>query len=152
LGIAVRDILLTVIAFNFTNVIVAWPVGALSDQVGRRGLIAVAWSIYAVTYLGLALASPGVPSGRPVGALRRVVRRERRGRQGAGCRCRAAGAARDRVRDPQHGHGLVLPPASILAGLLWDGVGPHAPFWFGAACAAAAVVLLGFIHRRSSAG
>ena len=50
-----------VIAFNFTNVIVAWPVGALSDRVGRRGLIAVAWSIYAVTYLGLALASPGFP-------------------------------------------------------------------------------------------
>ena len=48
--------------------------------------------------------------------------------------------------------GLVLLPALILEGLLWDGVGPHAPFWFGAACAAAAVVLLGFIHRRSSAG
>jgi predicted MFS family arabinose efflux permease len=46
--------------------------------------------------------------------------------------------------------GLVLLPASILAGLLWDGVGPHAPFWFGAGCAAAAVVLLGFIHRRSN--
>jgi MFS family permease len=61
LGIAVRDILLMVIAFNFTNVIVAWPVGALSDRVGRRGLIAVAWSIYAVTYLGLAIAAPGFP-------------------------------------------------------------------------------------------
>ena len=48
--------------------------------------------------------------------------------------------------------GLVLLPASILAGLLWDGVGSHAPFLFGAGCAAAAVVLLGFIHRRSSAG
>ena len=48
--------------------------------------------------------------------------------------------------------GLVLLPASILAGLLWDGVGPHAPFWFGAGCAAAAVVLLGFINRRSRAG
>ena len=48
--------------------------------------------------------------------------------------------------------GLVLLPASILAGLLWGGVGPHAPFWFGAGCAAAAVVLLGFINRRSRAG
>jgi len=41
---------------------------------------------------------------------------------------------------------------ALLAGLLWDGVGPHAPFWFGAGCAAAAVVLLGFINRRSRAG
>jgi hypothetical protein len=48
--------------------------------------------------------------------------------------------------------GLVLLPASIVAGLLWDGVGPHAPFWFGAACAGAAVMLLGFIHQRSNAG
>ena len=48
--------------------------------------------------------------------------------------------------------GLVLLPASILAGLLWDGVGSHAPFWFGAGCAAAAVMLLGFIHQRSNAG
>ena len=46
--------------------------------------------------------------------------------------------------------GLVLLPASILAGLLWDGVWPQAPFGFGAGCAAAAVVLLGFIHRRSN--
>ena len=48
--------------------------------------------------------------------------------------------------------GLVFLPASIIAGLLWDGVGPHATFWFGAACAAAAVMLFGFIHRRSNAG
>jgi len=67
LGIAVRDILLMVIAFNFTNVIVAWPVGALSDPVGRRGLIAVAWSIYAVTTLASRSrprASPSSSCGR----------------------------------------------------------------------------------------
>ncbi len=79
LGVAVRDILLVVIAFNFTNVIVAWPVGALNMVTG-----------------------------------------------------------------------LVFLPASILAGLLWDRVGPQAPFWFGAGCGAAAVVLLGFIQRRSN--
>ena len=38
--------------------------------------------------------------------------------------------------------GFALLPASILAGLLWDGVGPASPFWFGAACAAASTLLL----------
>ena len=147
-----RDILLMVIAFNFTNVIVAWPVGALSDRVGRRGLIAVAWSICAVTCLGLALASPGFPI---------VVLWALYGVSYGVCDAVGTALVADVVPPAQRATGygilnmatgLVLLPASILAGLLWDGVGPHAPFWFGAACAAAAVVLLGLIHRRSSAG
>jgi MFS family permease len=151
LGIAVRDILLMVIAFNFTNVIVAWPVGALSDRVGRRGLIAVAWSIYAVTYLGLALASPGFPI-VVLWALYGVYY----GVSDAVGKALVADVVPRAQRATGYGilnmvTGLVLLPASILAGLLWDGVGPHAPFWFGAGCAAAAVVLLGFIHRRSNA-
>ena len=152
LGIAVRDILLMVIAFNFTNVIVAWPVGALSDRVGRRGLIAVAWSIYAVTYLGLALASPGFPV-VILWALYGVYY----GVSDAVGKALVADVVPPAQRATGYGilnmvTGLVLLPASILAGLLWDGVGPHAPFWFGAGCAAAAVVLLGFIHRRSNDG
>jgi MFS family permease len=150
LGVAVRDILLMVIAFNFTNVVVAWPVGALSDLVGRRGLIAVAWSIYAVTYLGLALASPGFPI-VILWALYGVYY----GVSDAVGKALVADVVPPAQRATGYGilnmvTGLVLLPASILAGLLWDGVGPHAPFWFGAGCAAAAVVLLGFIHRRSS--
>src|SRR5665811_1667869 len=152
LGIAVRDILLMVIAFNFTNVIVAWPVGALSDQVGRRGLIAVAWSIYAVTYLGLAIAAPGFPI-VVLWALYRVYY----GVSDAVGKALVADVVPSAQRATGYGilnmvTGLVLLPASILAGLLWDGVGPHAPFWFGAGCAAAAVVLLGFINRRPRAG
>jgi hypothetical protein len=29
-----------------------------------------------------------------------------------------------------------------VAGILWSAIAPPAPFWFGAACSAAAVVLL----------
>jgi len=150
LGVAVRDILLMVIAFNFTNVVVAWPVGALSDRVGRRGLIAVAWSIYAVTYLGLALASPGFPV-VILWALYGVYY----GVSDAVGKALVADVVPPAQRATGYGilnmvTGLVLLPASIFAGLLWDGVGPHAPFWFGAGCAAAAVVLLAFIHRRSN--
>lgn len=38
--------------------------------------------------------------------------------------------------------GAALLPASLVAGGLWDRVGPQAPFVFGAALAALAVVLL----------
>ena len=47
--------------------------------------------------------------------------------------------------------GLLLLPASIAAGLLWDAADPAAPFRFGAACAgAAALLVLGFVRPRSS--
>ena len=42
-----RDLLLIVIAFNVVDAIVAWPIGALSDRIGRRRLIAIAWALYA---------------------------------------------------------------------------------------------------------
>ena len=122
-----RDILLMVIAFNFTNVIVAWPVGALSDRVGRRGLIAVAWSIYAVTYLGLAIAAPGFPI-VVLWALYGVYY----GVSDAVGKALVADVVPPAQRATGYGilnmvTGLVLLPASILAGLLWDGVGPRMP-------------------------
>ncbi|MGZ6273433.1 MAG: MFS transporter, partial [Candidatus Limnocylindrales bacterium] len=57
LGLSLLALLLTIVAFNATNAIVAWPAGALSDRVGRRGLIAAAWLIYAVCYAGFAIAT-----------------------------------------------------------------------------------------------
>ena len=42
--------------------------------------------------------------------------------------------------------GLAILPASVVAGVLWDGVGQAAPFWFGAACAAAGLGLLAFVR------
>ncbi|MGA3058374.1 MAG: MFS transporter, partial [Candidatus Limnocylindrales bacterium] len=40
LGLTLLALLLAIVAFNATNAIVAWPAGALSDRIGRRGLIA----------------------------------------------------------------------------------------------------------------
>jgi predicted MFS family arabinose efflux permease len=37
--------------------------------------------------------------------------------------------------------GLAILPASIMAGLLWDHIGPAAPFWFGAAMSTLAMTI-----------
>jgi MFS family permease len=47
--------------------------------------------------------------------------------------------------------GLALLPASVIAGLLWDGVGQAAPFWFGAACALAGLAVLGLVRPAARA-
>jgi predicted MFS family arabinose efflux permease len=36
---------------------------------------------------------------------------------------------------------LAILPASVVAGALWDRIGPAAPFWFGAAMSASAMLL-----------
>jgi predicted MFS family arabinose efflux permease len=146
LGVAVRDLLLIVIAFNIVDALVAWPIGALSDRIGRRRLIAVAWSLYALTYVGLALAGSAdavLPLWLLYGAYYGV-------NEAVG-RALVADLALPDLRATAYGIfnaviGLAILPASIVAGLLWDRVGQSAPFWFGAACAIGGLVLLVFVR------
>jgi MFS family permease len=154
LGVAVRDLLLIVIAFNIVDALVAWPIGALSDRIGRRRLIAVAWSLYALTYVGLALAGSAdavLPLWLLYGAYYGV-------NEAVG-RALVADLALPDLRATAYGIfnaviGLAILPASIVAGLLWDRVGQSAPFWFGAACAIGGLVLLVFVRpaRRTATG
>jgi hypothetical protein len=151
LGVAVRDLLVIVVAFNVVDAVIAWPVGALSDRIGRRRLLAVGWGLYAATYAGFALAGGAgavLPLWLLYGAYYGV-------NEGVG-RALVADLAPPALRATAFGitnavTGLAILPASIVAGLLWDAVDPAAPFWFGAACAAGGVALLAFVRpvRRS---
>jgi len=146
LGVAVRDLLLMIAAFNATNSLVSFPAGALSDHLGRRAPIALAWTIYAVAYAGFALASSAVWA---VGLW--ILYGAYYGINEAVGRALIADVTPSRLRGT--GYGIVnagvafaILPASLVAGLLWDAIGPPAPFWFGAACALGAVVVLAFVR------
>jgi hypothetical protein len=142
LGLTLLALLLTIVAFNATNAIVAWPAGALSDRIGRRGLIALAWLIYAVCYAGFAVATSAiwvVPLWVAYGTYYALS-------EGVG-KALVADLAPTELRATAFGilnavQGTMILPASVIAGILWSAIAPPAPFWFGAACAAAAVVLL----------
>jgi MFS family permease len=142
LGMTLLALLLTIVAFNATNAIVAWPAGALSDRIGRRGLIASAWLIYGVCYAGFALATDAiwvVPLWIAYGTYYALS-------EGVGKALVADLAPKD-LRATAFGilnacQGLMILPASVIAGVLWSLIAPPAPFWFGAACAATATVLL----------
>jgi MFS family permease len=153
LGLAVRDLLFLIIAFNVINAIVAWPAGALSDRIGRRGLLASGWAIYAIAYAGFAI----VGSVTLVGPLWLLYGAYYGVNESVG-RALVADLAPDDRRATAFGIstavvGVMLLPASLVAGVLWDGIGPSAPFWFGAGCAAAATaVLLFFVHPPGERG
>ena len=152
LGVTVRDLLLMVVLFNVVDALIALPAGALSDVIGRSRLLLVAWGVYAATYAGFALAgsSVAVPVlwvlyGVYYGILEAVGRAFIADLAPVEARATAFGIYNMAI-------GLALLPASIVAGLLWDNVSQSATFWFGAACAAAAAVVLGIFVRRPRGG
>lgn len=143
LEFSVVEILLLLLAFNLVYALAALPAGIISDRLGRKGVIVVGWSIYALAYLGFALASAawqvwllfavyGLYYGVAEGVTRALV-------------CDLVPAAK---RGTAYGWyhtavGLSLLPASVIAGWLWFAFGPAAPFYFGAGMAAMALV--GFV-------
>ena len=116
--------------------------GVLSDRLGRRPLIVVGWAVYALTYLGFALAEApwqawalflvyglyfGATEGAEKALVADLVPTHRRGT--------AFGWFNAAL-------GVGALPASVLFGLVWERVGPAQAFLMGAAFAAAATVLL----------
>ncbi len=145
IGLSPVHILLMLIPLNLVYAATSYPFGRLSDRIGRKRIIIGGWGIYALSYLGFALASPawhviyvillfalyGVYYGAAEGVTRAfvadMVPKERRGT--------AYGLYHGAI-------GLSLLLASVIAGLLWEAVSPAATFYFGAAMAGAA--MLGF--------
>lgn len=146
IGLSPLHILLMLIPLNLVYTATAYPFGRLSDRIGRKRIIIAGWGIYALTYVGFALASPmwhvvhvvllfalyGVYYGAAEGVTRAfiadMVPREKRGT--------AYGLYHGAI-------GLSLLLASVTAGILWEAIDPVATFLFGAAMAVVAMV--GFV-------
>jgi MFS family permease len=153
LGVNVRDLLLMIVAFNAANALVSFPAGALSDRLGRKLPIALAWLIYAASYAGFALAA----SSFAVAGLW-ILYGAYYGINEAVGRAFVADVAPAELRATGFGVlnaavAVAILPASIVAGILWDSFGPSAPFWFGGACALLAVLVLAMVRpMRGHAG
>ena len=148
LGLSTVEIFLVVALFNLVVTLTSTKGGALSDTLGRRGLIVSGWLIYALIYLGFAFASAwwhvwilyagyGLYYGAFLGASSALI----------------ADLVPDYLRGTAYGIfnaalGVVAFPASLLAGLLWDWYGPSAPFVAGGALALLATIGLLMIPLR----
>jgi MFS family permease len=148
-GLSVVGVLGMLLGFNVVYTLVSAPAGRASDLFGRKRVIAAGWLFYAFLYLGFALAREasqvvalfilyGVYYGLVEGVGRAFVA--------------------DLVRDPAKlgsAYGLYHAvvgafalPASLIAGILWQGIGgfsgfgPQATFLLGAVLALMATGLL----------
>jgi MFS family permease len=146
-GLSVLHILLMLTTFNLIYSTMAGPLGAISDKLGRRRLIVGGWTAYGLVYLGFALSK----TGWQVWVLFGLYGLYYAATEGA-----AKALIADLVAADQRGKaygiynaaiGLTAFPASLIAGLLWQGsfgwsgFGPSAPFLFGAGLALLAGVL-----------
>jgi len=144
--VSVAGILGMLVAFNLVYALVSTPAGSVSDRIGRRKVIVGGWLVYAAIYLGFGLAQ----TGWQVWMLY-VVYGLYYGLAYGTSKAMVADLVPEPVRGTAYGTynavlGILDLPASVLAGLLWQGVGawggfgPSAPFIFGAVMALVAAL------------
>jgi MFS family permease len=116
----------------------------LSDRLGRRPVIIAGWAVYGLVYLGMAMLGRGQDwqfwalfllygfyYGMTEGAEKALVTDF------------VPSAYRGTAFGVYHGAvGLAALPASLMFGVFWSVIGPHAAFGIGAALAGLAAVLL----------
>ncbi|MEF9839698.1 MAG: MFS transporter [Lachnospiraceae bacterium] len=139
-GFSSTEAILLYFVFNFVASLLSYPVGKLSDKIGRKYTLSLGYLLYGLVYLGLGLwnsknafwglfAVYGIYTALTVGGERALI----------------ADLAPSHLKSSALGlHsaivGVGLLPASLIAGILWDTVGQAAPFVLGGCLAVAASV------------
>jgi MFS family permease len=147
IGMSLALVPIVMVVMNVFYALSAWPAGALSDRVGRLGLLAGGFVLLVIADVVFALASNvglvclgaalwGLHMGLTQGLLASLI----------------ADTAPADLRGTAFGMfnlvtGIATLAASMIAGALWDVIGPSGTFIAGAAFTAAALVALPQLRR-----
>lgn len=150
LGIDMVHIPILWFFFHLSKTVFSVPGGALSDRIGRRKVMILAWTIYGLVYLGFAFASKayhiwilflvygifyGLSEGTERAWVADLVSESKRGT--------AYGAYHFCI-------GMAALPASLLMGLIWKAIGVEWAFSFGAVMALIAALLATLLMGNSN--
>jgi len=152
-GLSVLQTMFMLMTFTAIYTALSGPLGALSDKVGRRRLIIGGWLAYGLVYLGFAFSA----TGWHIWALFGLYGVYYASTEGT-AKALVADLVPDRQRGTAYGLfnaaiGLSALPASVIAGVLWQGLGSwtgfgaSAPFFFGALMALLAMILYWWLVR-----
>jgi len=146
-GVPFTLVPVVMVVMNVVYTFSAWPAGALSDRIGRYGLLTAGFAVLIVADLLLAVngsvitvmigvALWGLHMGLTQGLLSALV----------------ADAAPAELRGTAFGmfnlvSGVAMLAASVIAGALWDVIGPDGTFLAGALFTAIALAVLPFAQR-----
>lgn len=146
------NVLLLYFLYNLIVSVLSIPLGKLSDRIGRKALLVMGYSVFALCYFGFAFAGNQrqmITVFSLYGAYTAMI---------AGVeRAYVAEIAPPELKGTMLGlhstvAGIALLPASVIAGVLWTKINPVAPFVFGAILSLiAAIILIIFMHRKKQA-
>ncbi len=149
------QVILGYLLFNLTYALSSYPLGVLSDRIGRWRMLITGWALYSAVYFGFSVSdgqsiwwlfplyglSMGLTEGVGKALISGHVPVLRKGT--------ALGVF-------HMGLGFTALASSVVAGLLWDHVSPSAPFRLGGAVAlvavVAAMILAPRIHKAKTVG
>lgn len=148
LGLSDVQAILGYVLFNAAYAASAYPLGILSDRFGRWRMVISGWILYALVYFGFAMGDAGavwwlfplyglfmgLTEGVGRALIRDTIPEEKKGT--------AMGIFHMSI-------GFTMLAGSVTAGLLWDIVGPQAPFVLGGSVALAAAALALFVLPRT---
>jgi MFS family permease len=146
-GLSVAFVPAVMVVMNIVYSLSAWPAGALSDRIGRYRMMFAGFALLIAADLVLALGGSvvsvmigvaiwGLHMGLTQGTLSALV----------------ADTVPEELRGTAFGvfnlvSGLAMLAASVIAGGLWEWIGPDGTFLAGAIFTAIALVVLPFAHR-----
>jgi MFS family permease len=149
-GLPVAVVPMVLVVMNIVYTLTAWPAGALSDRIGRYGVVTVGFALLVLADLALAIGGSiavvmlgvvlwGLHMGLTQGLLSALV----------------ADSAPDELRGTAFGmfnlvSGIAMLVASVVAGALWDIAGPAGTFLAGAVFTAVALAALPFVRWRAT--
>jgi len=150
LGISAGKILLIYVLFNSVEATLATAAGAVSDRLGRRNVMLAGYLVFAAVYAGFGFARHPAEIW-VLFAFYGLYNALTSGVQKAFASDLVCAGMRGTGLGAYHMlTGIALLPASVIAGYLWDKVNPSAPFYYGAAMALVAALMLAVLFRGSA--
>jgi MFS family permease len=144
------NVILLYFIYNIVASVLSFPLGRLSDKIGRKNLLVPGYITFSLCYVGFAFAADpatmvtvfvfyGIYTAMISGVERAFV----------------AEVSPPELKGTMLGlhstvSGIALLPASVAAGLLWNAFGVQVPFLFGAGLSLTAALLLFVFMKNAS--
>ncbi len=147
LGFTPATAILLYLVYNVVYGLVSYPAGRLSDKIGRKRLLVAGYAFYGLVYLGFARVNAPQQAwmwalfglyGLYIGFTEGIEKALVSDLAPASLRATAIGLHATVV-------GIGLFPASLIAGQLWDRIGPAAAFYFGGGTGLVAAIGLALV-------